>query len=63
MARPFLVAALARGKKGVENYIESLKVEIQMFMSVLGMKEISSEDVASLDKDVAEMLGISYIYS
>jgi isopentenyl diphosphate isomerase/L-lactate dehydrogenase-like FMN-dependent dehydrogenase len=66
MARPFLIAALARGEKGVENYIESLKVEIQMFTSVLGkydVKEISSEDVASLDKDVAEMLGIPYIYS
>jgi isopentenyl diphosphate isomerase/L-lactate dehydrogenase-like FMN-dependent dehydrogenase len=43
-ARPFLIAALARGEKGVENYIESLKVEIQMFTSVLGkydVKEIS----------------------
>jgi hypothetical protein len=37
-------AALARGEKDVENYIESLKVEIQMFTSVLGkydVKEIS----------------------
>jgi hypothetical protein len=66
MARPFLIAALARGEKGVENYIESLKVEIQMLTSALGkydVGEISSEDVASLDKDVAAMLGIPYVYS
>ena len=66
MARPFLIAALARGEKGVENYIESLKVEIQMLTSALGkydVGEISSEDVASLDKDVAVMLGILYVYS
>jgi len=66
MARPFLIAALARGEKGVENYIESLKVEIQMLTSALGkydVGEISSEDVASLDKDVTAMLGIPYVYS
>ena len=66
MARPFLIAALARGEKGVENYIESLKVKIQMLTSALGkydVGEISSEDVASLDKDVAAMLGIPYVYS
>jgi glutamate synthase domain-containing protein 2 len=66
MARPFLIAALARSEKGVENYIESLKVEIQMLTSALGkydVREISSEDVASLDKDVAAMLGILYVYS
>ncbi|MEM4652297.1 MAG: glutamate synthase-related protein [Pyrobaculum sp.] len=66
MARPFLIAALARGEKGVENYIESLKVEIQMLTSAVGkydVREISSEDVASLDKDVAAMLGIPYVYS
>jgi glutamate synthase domain-containing protein 2 len=66
MARPFLIAALARGEKGVENYIESLKVEIQMLTSALGkydVGEISSEGIASLDKDVAAMLGIPYVYS
>ncbi|NAZ33051.1 MAG: glutamate synthase [Pyrobaculum sp.] len=66
MARPFLIAALARGEKGVENYIESLKVEIQMLTSALGkydVGEIGPEDVASLDKDVATMLGILYVYS
>jgi isopentenyl diphosphate isomerase/L-lactate dehydrogenase-like FMN-dependent dehydrogenase len=59
MARPFLTAALARGEKGVENYIESLKVKIHTLTSALGkydVKKISSEDVA-------EMLGIPYIYS
>ena len=60
----FLIAA--GGEEGVENYIELLKVEIQMLMSALGkydVGEISSEDVASLDKDVAAMLGILYVYS
>ncbi len=37
-----------------------------MLTSALGkydVREISSEDVASLDKDVATMLGILYVYS
>ena len=66
MALPFLIAALARSEKGVENYIESLKVEMQMLTSALGkydVGEISLEDVASLDKDVAAMLGIPCVYS
>ncbi len=66
MARPFLIAALARGEKGVENYIESLKVEIQMLISALGkydVVDVGPEDVAALDKDVAEMLRIAYVYS
>ncbi|MGC9117715.1 MAG: glutamate synthase-related protein [Thermoproteus sp.] len=65
MARPFLIAALARGEKGVGNYLESLKVEVQMLVSALGkydVLDVSPEDVAALDKDVAEMLGIPYVY-
>ncbi|CCC81297.1 Glutamate synthase domain 2 [Thermoproteus tenax Kra 1] len=66
MARPFLIAALARGSKGVENYIESLRVEIQMLTSALGkydVADVGPEDVASLDRDVAEMLQIPYVYA
>ncbi len=66
MARPFLIAALARGEKGVENYVESLKVEIQMLVSALGkydVADVGPEDVAALDRDVAEMLKIAYVYS
>ncbi|AEA11777.1 ferredoxin-dependent glutamate synthase [Thermoproteus uzoniensis 768-20] len=66
MARPFLIAALARGEKGVENYLESLKVEVQMLVSALGkydVADVGPEDVAALDKDVAEMLGVPYVYS
>ncbi|MEM3326932.1 MAG: glutamate synthase-related protein, partial [Thermoproteus sp.] len=66
MARPFLIAALAHGSKGVENYIESLKVEIQMLTSALGKYDVSElgvEDVAALDRDVAAMLEIPYVYS
>ncbi|MGC8582253.1 MAG: glutamate synthase-related protein [Thermoproteus sp.] len=65
MARPFLIAALARGEKGVGNYLESLKVEVQMLVSALGkydVLDVGPEDVAALDKDVAEMLGIPYVY-
>ncbi|MEZ0320121.1 MAG: hypothetical protein ABWK05_09075 [Pyrobaculum sp.] len=66
MAGPFLIAALARGSKGVENYIESLRVEIQMLTSALGKYDVSElgvEDVAALDRDVAAMLKIPYVYS
>ncbi|KUO87412.1 MAG: glutamate synthase [Thermoproteus sp. JCHS_4] len=66
MARPLLIAALARGEKGVENYIESLKVEIQMLVSALGkydVADVGPEDVAALDRDVAAMLDIPYLYS
>jgi glutamate synthase domain-containing protein 2 len=66
MARPFLIAAMVKGERGVENYIETVKVETQMLISALGkydIKEVSVEDVAALDKDIAEMFGIPYVYS
>ncbi|ADY01485.1 ferredoxin-dependent glutamate synthase [Vulcanisaeta moutnovskia 768-28] len=66
MARPFLMAAMVKGERGVLNYIEAVKEEMQMLISALGkygIKEVNTEDVAALDRDVAEMLGISYVYS
>jgi glutamate synthase domain-containing protein 2 len=65
MARPFLIAAMVKGEKGVANYIEAVKEETQMLVSALGkydIKELSDEDIAALDKDVAKMLGIQYVY-
>ena len=66
MARPFLIAAMVKGERGVANYIEAVKEEMQMLVSALGkydIKEVSTEDIAALDKDVAEMFGIPYVYS
>ncbi|MFB6489726.1 MAG: glutamate synthase-related protein [Thermoproteus sp. AZ2] len=66
MARPFLIAALAKGSRGVENYVDSLKAEVQMLISALGKYDargLGPEDVAAADPDVARMLGIPYLYS
>ncbi len=67
MARPFLIAAMVKGEKGgVLNYIEAVKEEIQMLVSALGkydIREVNTEDVAAIDRDIAEMFGIPYVYS
>ncbi len=66
MARPFLIAAMVKGERGVLNYIEAVKEEMQMLVSALGkydIKEVSTEDAAAIDKDVAEMFEIPYAYS
>jgi len=66
MARPFLISALVKGESGVRNYVDALRTEVRMLISALGkynIKELCEDDVASLDRDVAEMLGIRYIYS
>ncbi|MGC9135249.1 glutamate synthase-related protein [Caldivirga sp.] len=64
--RPFIVAAMAKGEVGVRNLIEATRVETQMVVSALGkydVKDLSPEDVASLNKDLASALGIPYVYS
>ncbi len=68
MAAPLILAAMIRGgeKGGVRNYIEAVKVETQMLVSALGkydVREVSREDVASLNQDLARMFGIPYVYS
>ncbi len=66
VGRPLILAAMIRGEKGVRNYIEAVKVEIQMLVSALGkydVREVSREDVASLNQDLARMFGIPYVYS
>ena len=64
--RPFIVAAMVKGEVGVRNFIEATRVEAQMVISALGkynVKDLSPEDVASLNKDLASALGIPYVYS
>ncbi|ADN49757.1 glutamate synthase-related protein [Vulcanisaeta distributa] len=66
MARPFLIAAMVKGEKGVLNYIEAVKEEMQMLVSALGkydIREVNTEDVAAIDRGIAEMFGIPYVYS
>ncbi|WP_229657693.1 glutamate synthase-related protein [Thermocladium modestius] len=66
VGRPLILAAMIRGEKGVRNYIEAVKVETQMLVSALGkydVREVSREDVASLNQDLARMFGIPYVYS
>ncbi|WP_243681539.1 hypothetical protein [Vulcanisaeta souniana] len=66
MARPFLIAAMVKGERGVLNYIEAVKEEMQMLVSALGkydIKEVGTEDIAAIDKDIAEMFGVPYVYS
>jgi len=66
IGRPMILAAMVKGEEGVSNYIEALKVETQMLVSALGkydIHEVSREDVASLNPDLAKMFGIPYLYS
>ncbi len=65
IGRPLVIAALVKGEKGVMNYLETVKVETQMLVSALGkydIHEISDEDVASLDINIARALGIRWIF-
>jgi len=65
MGRPFIVAVQAAGAEGVERFVEALKVEVQMLTSALdkySVSELSPEDVAALDREIAESFGIRYVY-
>jgi glutamate synthase domain-containing protein 2 len=78
MGRPFLVASEARvgpahtptkrlenPAMGVVNFVEALRVEIQMLTSALGkysIHDLSREDVGALRRAVSEMFGIEYVY-
>ncbi len=66
VGRPFVLAAMVKGEEGVLNYIEAVKTEAQMLISALGkydVGEVSDEDVASLNRDLAQALRIPYVYS
>ncbi len=64
MGRPFIIAA-QYGSNGVRNFINAIKIEIQMLVSALGkyrLQDLGIEDIGALDKELAEMFGIEYIY-
>ncbi len=51
--------------KGVVNYLKSVEIEVKMLTSALGkyyMDRLSSEDVGALNRDLAELFSIRYIY-
>ena len=51
--------------RGVANYLESVRIEVQMLTSALGkysMERLSKEDVGALSRDLAELFGIRYVY-
>ena len=63
LGRPLIIAAAAAGSRGVERYIESLRVEAQMLTSALGkyrLGDLDPRDVAALDPHVAQALGVAY---
>ncbi len=65
IGRPLVIAALVKGVEGVINYLESVKVETQMLISALGkydIHEVDSEDVASLDINIARALEIKWAF-
>lgn len=65
MGRPFIIAA-QYGTKGIENFVNAIKTEIQMLISALGkykIQDLGKEDLGALDKEIAEMFNIEYIYS
>lgn len=51
--------------QGIVNFIAALRTETQMIVSALGkyaLDQLSKEDLGALDKDLADMFGIEYIY-
>jgi hypothetical protein len=64
--RPFVVAAGVGGAKGVRNFLEATEVEVRLLVSSLGKYaagEVSHEDVASLDRALADALNIPFVYA
>ncbi len=65
VGRAVAVAAWAAGARGVENYLRTVEVEAKLLISALGKYRISDlgpEDLGSLSRDLAERLGIRYVY-
>lgn len=65
VGRPVVVAAYARGEEGVKNYLETLKTEIQLLTSAVGkynVEDLSLEDIAATETQLARDLGISSVY-
>lgn len=78
MGRPFIIASEGRfgpidkpikelddKPQGIVNFVEALKTETQMLTSALGkysLEQLSKEDIGALNREIAEMFGIRYIY-
>lgn len=65
IGRPVVVAVHANGEKGLENYLETLKIEIQLLTSAVGkyrVCDLGLEDVVAVDTDLARNLGIRSVY-
>lgn len=65
LGRAFVVAAYSGGVLGVKNYLETLKVEIQLLTSAVGKYSVSDlgpEDIAATDPALARELGIPSVY-
>lgn len=65
MGRPFIVAVQAAGEEGVVNFVEALRVEVQMLTSALdhySVAELGPGDVWALDRELAEAFGVRYVY-
>jgi NAD(P)H-dependent flavin oxidoreductase YrpB (nitropropane dioxygenase family) len=79
MGRAFIIASEARlgpsakpvrklkdSVGGIVNFVEATKVEVQMLASALDvykLNQLSKESITALDKTVADILKIWYIYS
>ncbi|MGQ0798326.1 MAG: glutamate synthase-related protein [Methanobacteriota archaeon] len=66
LGRPFVVASGVAGAKGVRNYLEATEVEARMLISSLGKYaagDVGHEDVASLDRALADALNIPFVYA
>jgi glutamate synthase domain-containing protein 2 len=78
MGRPFIIASegrfgpankpvkkLGNQVDGVVNFVEAIKVEAQMLASALGkysLEDLSKGNVGALEKVVADMFNIQYVY-
>ncbi|MCS6770391.1 MAG: glutamate synthase-related protein [Candidatus Caldarchaeum sp.] len=65
LGRPVVVAAYTRGEEGVRNYLETIKMEVQLMTSAVGKYRVSDlglEDVYASSTQLARDLGISSIY-
>jgi len=72
MGRAFIISAEAgdkafegNGARGIENFVQADLVDVQQLTSSLGKYDISQlalDDVEALDRDVANMFGIRYLY-
>ncbi|MEM3032284.1 MAG: glutamate synthase-related protein [Nitrososphaerota archaeon] len=65
LGRPIVIAAYSGGAAGVERYLETISLEIQLLTSAVGkydVSELAPEDMMAVDRGLGASLGISSIY-